>query len=130
MLSVHVSRITYHVSLSKEVYMEITTRTIDNITVVDISGELDGRTAPIAQEQILPLCKAGNKLILDMSQVTYMSSAGLRLLLLLYRQMTGANGRMVLVGLSEDLQDTMSATGFLAYFTTFDSIDAGVAGLQ
>ena len=110
--------------------MELTTSTIDSITVVSISGELDGRTAPIAQEQIVPLCMAGNRLILDMSQVTYMSSAGLRLLLLLYRQMSSAHGRMVVVGLSEDLQDTMSATGFLAYFTTFDTVEAGVVGLQ
>ena len=110
--------------------MEIATKTIDDITVVTISGELDGRTSPIAQAEIVPLCQPGTKLLLDMSQVTYMSSAGLRVLLLLYRQMTSVNGRIVLVGLSEELQDTMSATGFLAYFTTFDTIDTGVAGLQ
>jgi anti-sigma B factor antagonist len=110
--------------------MDIATSTINDVTVVAISGELDGRTAPQAQEQIVPLCQAGGKVILDMSKVDYMSSAGLRLMLLLYRQMTAANGKMVLVGLSEELQDTMSATGFLSYFTTAETVDAGVAALQ
>jgi anti-sigma B factor antagonist len=110
--------------------MDIATRTVDYVTVVAISGELDGKTSLLAQEQIVPLCQAGGKVVLDMSHVTYMSSAGLRLMLLLYRQVSAANGRMVLVGLSEDLEDTMSATGFLAYFTPYDTLDAGVAALQ
>ncbi|SRR6266496_4555827 len=110
--------------------MDIDIKTIQKVTVVAINGELDGRTAPLAQEQIVPLYQPGSKMILDMSRVTYMSSAGLRLLLLLYRQVSGAQGRIVLVGLSEELQDTMSATGFLAYFTTCDTLDAGIAALQ
>lgn len=109
--------------------MNISTTTVDGIAVVAIDGELDGRTAPIAQERIVPLCQPGCRLILDMSQVTYMSSAGLRLLLLLYRQVTGVGGRLALVGLSEELQDTMSATGFLSYFAAYDRLDAGVAAL-
>lgn len=111
--------------------MDITITTRDtNITVVQISGELDGKTAPVAQERITPLCRPGHKLILDMRDVEYMSSAGLRLMLLIQRQIASAQGQMVLVGLSEEIKDTMSATGFLAYLTTADTLDDGVAVLQ
>jgi anti-sigma B factor antagonist len=110
--------------------MEITVDTTGAITVVTVAGEIDGKTAPAAQEQIVPLCKSGGKVLLDMSQVTYMSSAGLRLMLLLYRQASAAQATLALAGLSEDLRDTMSATGFLAYFTIYDTVEAGRAALS
>ena len=80
--------------------------------------------------KVLALIQPGVKLLLDMSQVPFMSSAGLRLLLLLYRQITGQGGKVVLVGVSEDIQDTMSATGFLAFFTLQSTVDAGLETLN
>ena len=109
--------------------MEIHTKTIQQITVVEISGDLDGTSAPVAQAEILPRVTPGAKLILDMSGVAYMSSAGLRMLLATYRTIASKGGEVALVGLSEELADTMSLTGFLDFFTHFDSLDAGLAGL-
>jgi anti-sigma B factor antagonist len=110
--------------------MDINIKTIEQVTVVEISGELDGKTAPSAQEKIVPLIGEGGKILLDMSQVSYMSSAGLRMMLLLYRQAAGREGKIALVGLSEDIEDTMSATGFLDYFTTKDTVEAGLEALR
>jgi len=55
--------------------------------------------------------------ILDMSKVDYLSSAGLRLLLLIYREFAAKKGRLVLLGVSEDIQTVMLHTGFLNFFT-------------
>jgi anti-sigma B factor antagonist len=110
--------------------MDIDIKTVQQVTIIEIMGELDGRTAPMAQERIAPLCQPGSKIILDMSRVMYMSSAGLRLMLLLYRRVSEVNGQIVLAGLSEEIQDIMLATGFLAHFTAYDTLDAGVAALQ
>jgi anti-sigma B factor antagonist len=110
--------------------MDITIARVDKVTVVSIAGEIDGKTAPAAQEQIVPLCREGSRVLVDMSRVTYMSSAGLRLMLLLYRQATSAHATLALAGLSDDLQDTMSATGFLAYFTVYASVETGQAALN
>jgi anti-sigma B factor antagonist len=70
------------------------------------------------------------KIILEMTQVPYMSSAGLRVLLAVYRQMTAQNGQVVLVGLVEEIKDTMSVTGFLDFFTTADSLEEAFAVLK
>ncbi len=94
-----------------------------------MTGEIDGSTAPQAQEQILALAGSGVKVALDMTGVTYMSSAGLRMLLLAYRTINGKGGKIVLVGLSNDLKDTMSVTGFLDFFTCTDTLDAGIKEL-
>ena len=109
--------------------MDVQIKIIDDVTVVAISGELDGKTAPVAQKEILPLAEPGCKLLIDMSKVPYMSSAGLRMMLLIYRQVSGNEGQSVLVGLSEEIKDTMEVTGFLNYFETCDSYDAGLVAL-
>jgi anti-sigma B factor antagonist len=97
----------------------------EGVTVVTVDGELDTNSAPIAQQQIVPLAVAGVRLVLDMTKVPYMSSAGIRVLLSTYRQVTGNGGKIVLVGLADDVKDTMSVTGFLKFFQTYDTVDAG-----
>ena len=109
--------------------MEVTISAIDDTAVLEISGDIDGKTAPDLQEQILQRLEPGGKILLDMSQVDFMSSAGLRVLLTTYRQATQNKSKVVLVGLSEEIQDMMSATGFLAFFTTSDSVEAGLQAI-
>lgn len=106
--------------------MNIEVRTEGNIAVAVISGEIDSKTAPQAQAELMPVTEKYNKLVLDMSNVTFLSSAGLRTLLLLYRQTTAKNGKVVLVGLSEEIKDTMSMTGFLKFFVVSNSLEEGL----
>jgi len=111
--------------------IEIDIKTVEGIKVVELSGEVDASTAPEVQKQILPLAEPGSKILMDMTQVQYMSSAGLRMLLSMYRQTQGKEGKLVLVGLSEELQDRMSVvTGFLEFFTVSDTVDAGLTALK
>ena len=110
--------------------MEIKIEDLEDIKVVKLIGDIDASTAPTVQQEILPLAQPQSKILLDMSQVLYMSSAGLRVLLSLYRQATAKNGKLVLVGLPEDLEDTMSVTGFLDFFTAVDTTEAGLAELK
>ena len=110
--------------------METNIKTVDQVTVVEIIGDIDGKTAPQVQEQILPLVQPDSKILLDMSQVGYMSSAGLRLLLSTYRQVTSQKAGIVLAGVNEDIQDTMSATGFVRFFTLHDTVEAGLAAFK
>jgi anti-sigma B factor antagonist len=110
--------------------MQIDIGTTEGVSVVGIEGELDGNTAPVAQAQVLPLIQPGCKLVLDMTRVAYMSSAGLRMMLLIFRQVAGKGGKIVLAGLSEEIKDTMSLTGFLDFFTTADTVDAALVAAQ
>ncbi len=110
--------------------MEIRQQTVDGITIVSIVGEIDGSTAPEVQAQVVPLIAADAKIVLDMTEVAYMSSAGLRMLLVVYRRVAGQGGTVVLTGLSQDLQDTMSLTGFLDFFDHYATVDDGVAALR
>lgn len=110
--------------------MEINIKNLEDIKIVELIGDVDASTAPEVQQKILPLAQSNSKILLDMSQVPYMSSAGLRILLSLYRKTAAYDGKLVLVGLSEDLQDTMSVTGFLDFFTTGETLEAGIDELK
>ena len=110
--------------------MQITDRDIGGISVVEITGDVDGSSAPEAQAHILGKIAPGGTMILDMSGVPYMSSAGLRMLLSTYRTISGNNGRLILVGLSEDIRDTMEATGFLNFFVLQDTLDGALLVLN
>ena len=67
---------------------------------------------------------------IDLGAVTYMSSAGLRMLLLLYRQAATQNGRVALAGLTESIRDTMEITGFLKFFTVAGSVEEALTTLR
>jgi anti-sigma B factor antagonist len=110
--------------------MEIVQSSIGEVDVLSVSGDIDGATAPALQEQVLATAKPDCKMLLDLGGVTFMSSAGLRVMLLLYRQISSNKGKVILVGMSEDLRSTMQATGFLKYFSLADTIDDGVASLS
>lgn len=98
------------------------------LTLVAISGDLDGKTSPQAQDKVMPLVKDNALLILDLAKVAYMSSAGLRFLLSIGQQLPDT-ARMVLVGLSQQLMDTMRVTGFLELFEVADTLEQGKAVL-
>lgn len=121
---------TLQVTLLEATPEQIAVNKIPEVTVVELVGDIDTNTAPSVQAQILPLAQAGIRMILEMAQVRYMSSAGLRVLLSLYRQVSAKGGQIILVGLSEEIRDTMSITGFLDFFKTSNTLDEALETLQ
>ncbi|MBN1148244.1 MAG: anti-sigma factor antagonist [Anaerolineales bacterium] len=109
--------------------MDITIENFDYVKVLAISGDIDGKTAPQVQEQILIHMQPGSKILLDMREVSFMSSAGLRVLLTTYRRAIQEQSNVLLVGLREEIKDTMSATGFLGFFVISDSLEEGLKAL-
>jgi anti-sigma B factor antagonist len=108
--------------------VDISVRSDRGITVVELSGKLTYRAAPEAEERILEQVRPEGRLCLDLSRVTLMTSAGLRVLLRVYRAVHAQGGRVVLVGASPDLRDTMEVTGF-HFFSHHDSLESGLAAL-
>jgi anti-sigma B factor antagonist len=106
--------------------LEINIEIIQLVNIATLVGEIDAISAAIVQDKVLPLSVPSCKIILDMTKVAYMSSAGLRMLLSIYRHISGNEGKVILVGLSDELKDTMSMTGFLTYFIVQDTLETGL----
>jgi anti-sigma B factor antagonist len=109
--------------------MVIINREEGEVCIVELNGEIDANTAPSISSEVLDLTKTKSKILIDLTKVTYMSSAGLRMLLKLLRTVTSNSGQLVLVGLSEEVEDTMKVTGFLQFFTTCPTVEAGLTKL-
>ena len=78
-----------------------------------ISGRLDTTTAPVAKEKldqdINQNCK---KIILDLQDLEYISSAGLRILLMWTKKMNERQGEMVVKNINENIMEVLEVTGF------------------
>jgi anti-sigma B factor antagonist len=98
--------------------------------VAAISGDLDGRTAPEAQLAVLQALEHASDLLLDLTQTRYLSSAGLRMLLVVHRESASRQKRVVLVGVRSEIEEVMNATGFLRFFTLAGSVDAALTLLN
>lgn len=99
------------------------------VTVIGLKGSIDGKTAPELQAEIVPVVGQVDKVILDLAEVDYMSSAGLRMLLTLYRQFLARKGRIALVAVAPDIKDVMSYTGFISFFTLADGVEEALVQL-
>ena len=68
-------------------------------------------------------------IVIDFSAVDYVSSAGLRLLLVAYRKVGAESRKLVLAGVKDEIVQVMSHTGFLPFFTLAPTADAALREL-
>ncbi|MCL2068349.1 MAG: STAS domain-containing protein [Oscillospiraceae bacterium] len=89
-----------------------TTRDGDSVTI-GISGKLDSLTSPKLTEALAAVLEGGAKSIrIDFGGVTFISSAGLRVLLQGERNAKKEGVRQVLVNVTEAIMDVFEMTGF------------------
>jgi len=94
--------------------------------VAVIAGRLDTATAIAAENTLLPLIQDGS-VIVDLSEVGYVSSAGLRVLLKAAKQARGSGGRFVLCGLRQPLREVFEISGFDKVMQIFPNRDEALA---
>ena len=88
------------------------TKTLENgILTVLLDGKMDTGTTPQVAEKIEADIENADKIILDMKELKYISSAGLRLLLSLHKKMS-AKGGMVVKNVNETNMEIFDFTGF------------------
>ena len=88
------------------------TKTLENgILTVLLDGKMDTGTAPQVAEEIETDIDNADKIVLDMKDLKYISSAGLRLLLSLHKKMS-AKGGMVVKNVNETNMEIFDFTGF------------------
>jgi anti-sigma B factor antagonist len=109
--------------------MQITEQTRDGALVVQASGRLDSSSAG-ALEAVLPArVQANDKVVLNLADVPYVSSAGLRVLLIGAKAARAAGHKLVLAGLSESVREVFDISGFTAIFTIEPDLDSALAAL-
>lgn len=100
----------------------IMTDTQGPASLVTVSGRVDSQTAPQLDDALSALSAGGkNKIILDLTGVDYMSSAGLRSLVKAGRAAQDAGGELRLAGVSDAVETVLRTVGMLQMFKLYNT---------
>ena len=91
--------------------MEIITKTEGNKATMEISGWLDTQTAPQLGDALSELDDSITSLVFDFANLEYISSAGLRQVIVAYKKMAQKDGFKI-INVSDEVYDVFSLTGF------------------
>jgi anti-anti-sigma factor len=104
--------------------MEISTEKGKNCVVVSVRGKVDAVTAPAFERGLADLIEKGETtLLLDLSALEYISSAGLRSILATAKQLKAKNGELLFSGLQGPVKEVFKISGFGSIFCIFDSTE-------
>lgn len=93
--------------------MNIKTTKENNITTISIDGRLDTMTAPELTAEIDKIAPDSDKIILDISQLEYISSAGIRTLVTAHKLMSEKDGFTVKAP-NKNVMEIIKLTGLTA----------------
>lgn len=91
--------------------MNLIKKTENNSLVISIEGRLDTITSPELEKEVMAIEENITEMVFDMSKLEYISSAGLRVVLLAHKRMS-RRGSLVLTGVSETVMEVFEITGF------------------
>jgi anti-sigma B factor antagonist len=109
--------------------MLISIKTTDEVKVLEFEGKLDTQTSPDAQEQMTELIEIGEKkFLVNFGKLDYISSAGLRVLLIAAKQLKSAGGELRICSLNEVVKEVFDISGFTTIFKVFGSESEALDG--
>ncbi|WP_454692084.1 STAS domain-containing protein [Achromobacter aloeverae] len=110
--------------------MSLTTARIGSILIVSPEGQINSANAAAIEAELISLVDGRQRqVVLDMSRLNYISSAGLRVVLVLAKRLKQQEGALVLCDMSPHVREVFDVSGFLAILTVTDTREQAVARL-
>jgi anti-sigma B factor antagonist len=111
--------------------MDIHTDTIDAVTALIVKGRVDSTTADKLLDHLTATIRGGSaRLVIDLKEVTYISSAGFRTLLITARSVQTAEGKLALCGIGGEVKRLFDIAAFTELFTILPNRDDAVAAAR
>jgi anti-sigma B factor antagonist len=111
--------------------MEITEDKIDGQVVISLSGRIDSTAAVEFEEKLIEIIDKGkNTMIIDFLRIQFISSAGLRVLLLAAKKVKPYGGKIVLCDMSKDVREVFDISGFSSIFDIQDNVTSAVEAIK
>jgi anti-anti-sigma factor len=102
--------------------MEISVRKEKNVSVVSVTGRMDAVTAPEFEKSLSELMSKGEKkFLVNLAGLEYISSAGLRSILVIAKQSKAGQGEVIFSGLRGPVEEVFKISGFHSIFKIFES---------
>jgi anti-anti-sigma factor len=109
--------------------MEITNTSLNGATTLSVSGRIDTATAPALEQEINRIIEGGTRsVLLDFSNVVYISSGGLRVLLSTAKKLRNPGDKFALCSLSPEVMKILKLAGFNTIFSIYPTSGEALAG--
>jgi anti-sigma B factor antagonist len=103
----------------------------DGIDMVFLNGRIDARSAPeLHQELETILDGKRDKMLIDFKSLDYISSAGLRILIMTAKKLKAAQGSLILCNLNEKIYEVFDVSGFTAIFDISATLEEALGKLD
>ena len=108
--------------------MEIATQEYKHVAVMSVTGRVDSSTAPELESQLKQLVDGGkHQIVLDLKDVEYMSSAGLRAMVSTLKSVKRVNGDLRLANPSARVEEVLRLAGLTSIFSIHPTQEEAVA---
>jgi anti-anti-sigma factor len=85
----------------------------NGILILNVEGRLDANTSGEFEKKVFEFINSGSKMmILDFSNLVYISSAGLRVIILTVKKINSLNGKLILCSLKPQIMEVLEIAGF------------------
>lgn len=92
--------------------MEVIITQKNDVNVVKIIGRLDTTTATVLEMKVAPLFTPGANVVFDCEELTFISSSGLRIILMAHKKLTGLKGTLTIKNVAPTIKSVFDMTGF------------------
>jgi anti-anti-sigma factor len=107
--------------------MEITEEKKGDVKVVVLRGRLDASTSPVLEKRIQTLLDQGeSRLVFDFSELIYISSLGLRVLIMAAKSLQKKNGKLGFAALNETIYGVFKIAGFTSVFSIYPTLEEAI----
>lgn len=110
--------------------VEISIAEEGSVHVVSIDGRVDATTTPTVEKKLEGLLKIANKILIDASEINYLSSAGMRLFLSMTKKMQAEGKQVVFFNMTDDVMEIIKMAGFERILKIFPSKKEAVKALE
>jgi anti-anti-sigma factor len=102
--------------------MEVKSRKEKESLIVSVNGRIDAVTAPDFEKSLSALIATGEtRLVINLSELEYISSAGLRSILVIAKVLKTKGGKMIFSSLRGTVKDVFKISGFGSIFQIYDT---------
>ena len=111
--------------------LELSDHKRDEVRVVSLDGKLEVLSSKTLLERLNTLIDGGERrVLLECSRLEYISSSGLRVVLMAAQRLEQLGGKLVLAGLSGPIRRIFNVAGFTSILTICDSLEAALEAVR
>lgn len=106
--------------------MPVTQNTENGVAVLNVAGSLGADETQNLEEAVVGLLEKGEtRLLFDFSDLDYINSSGLRILVLAYQRLKKASGKVAICGVKDYIREVFEVSGYDKIFSMYsDRSDA------